>query len=257
MLLKKNQNYFLVAFYLLACGLSTVASANQTAIEAMLQNPNRELTDRLRDPIRKPAQVLEFLGIETGMKVFEVYAAGGYYTVILSAAVGDEGIVFAQNSPRVLLMEEDRSDVTATEALDAKLKALNLSNVRRVDQSLTNIELMPNSLDAAVIFLIFHDYYNSNPNRAAALLERFKAAVKPGGVIGIIDHVGLPDTNNRRFHRMEKSEAIEAIHAAGLEVEAESDLLANSRDDRRRGIFDPRYNRDTDRFLLRIRVPSE
>ena len=237
--------------------LSFMASADLAGVEAILQDPRRELTDKIRDPARKPIQVLEFLGIESGMKVFEVYSGGGYYTVILSAAVGEEGVVFAQNSPRVLRFEEDRSETTADQALDAKIEALNLTNVRRVNQSMADIQLLPNSLDAVVIFLIFHDYYNGSPARAVALLEKFKAAVKPGGVIGIIDHVGLEDTNNRRFHRMQKSEAVAAIEAAGLILEADSALLANRKDDHRRGIFDPRYNRDTDRFLLRVRVPGD
>ena len=68
--------------------------------------------------------------------------------------------------------------------------------------------------------------------------------------------MGLANTNNRRFHRMQKSDAIAAIEAAGLDVEADSEILANSNDDHRRGIFDPRYNRNTDRFLLRVRVPN-
>jgi len=235
------------------CGL---AWADLAAVAAILQDPKRELTDKIRDPMRKPLQVVEFLGIEPGMKLLEIYAGGGYYTVILSAAVGQQGVVFAQNSPRVLRYEEDRSEVTAGEALDQKINVLQLTNVRRLDQSMANVQLLPNSLDGAVVFLILHDYYNGNPARAQALLEQLKIAIKPGGVIGIIDHVGLPGVDNRRFHRMEKSGALSAIEAAGLILEAESDLLANKKDDHRRGVTDPRYNRDTDRFLLRVRVPD-
>lgn len=230
--------------------------ADLAAVEAILQDPKRELTDKIRDPARKPLQVIEFLGIDSGMKVLEVYAAGGYYTVILSAAVGEQGVVFAQNSPRALRFEEDRSETTAGQALDAKIGALNLTNVRRLDQSMADIQLLPNSLDAVVVFLIFHDYYNGSPERAVTFMRTLKDAVKPGGVIGVIDHRGNPGADNKRFHRMQHAEAIEAIEAAGLVVEAESDLLANAKDDHRRGIFDPRYNRDTDRFLLRVRVPD-
>lgn len=252
-----NRLIVIRATLLVSLLLGATAKADLAAVEAILQDPKRELTDKLRDPSRKPQQVLEFLGIESGMTVFEQYAAGGYYTVILAAAVGDEGIVIAQNSPRVLRYEEDLSETTADQALDAKINALKLNNIRRLDQAMTNIELVPNTLDAVVIFLILHDYYNGNPERAVALLEKFKTALKPGGVIGIIDHVGLPETNNRRFHRMQKAEAIAVIEAAGLIVEAESDLLANPQDDHRRGIFDPRYNRNTDRFLLRVRKPVD
>ena len=241
--------------------ISTVIIAQSDSVQTMLQHPERELTDKIRDSARKPAQVLEFLGIEPGMKVLELYAGGGYYTVILSAAVGENGIVYAQNSPRVLRYEEDRSETTAGEALDAKLKALAISNVRRIDASFNDIHFLPNSLDAVVVFQVFHDYYNGNsengsPNRAEQMMAKIKEGLKPGGVVGIIDHVGNPGADNRRFHRMQKKDAIAVVEKAGFVVEADSELLANPKDDHRRSIFDPRLNRDTDRFLLRVRLPG-
>ncbi len=241
---------------LLLLVISLNCFADLASVEAILQDPKRELRDKIRDSVRKPVQVLEFLGIQPGMKVLDLYAGGGYYTVVLSAAVGNQGHVFAQNSPRALRFEEDRSETTAEDALDAKLKALNIDNVTRLDQSFMDLDLESDSLDAAVVFLILHDYYNRSPGRAQAALVKLKQAVKPGGIIGIIDHHGLAGANNKRFHRMLKSQAIEAIDAAGLIVEADSELLAHPDDDRRRGIFDPRYNRHTDRFLLRVRVPA-
>ena len=243
---------------LLGClGAYSPVHADLAAVETILQDPNRELTDKIRDPVRKPAAVLEFLGIKAGDKIFEVYAGGGYYTVILAAAVGETGVVYAQNSPRVLRYEEDRSEVTAGEALDSKINLLKLHNVQRIDQRMGDIQLPPNSLDVVVLFQILHDYYNGGPARAEALLLQLKKALKPGGTIGVIDHVGIGGVDNRRFHRMQKADAIALIESAGFIVEAESDLLANPKDDHRRSIFDPRYNRNTDRFLLRVRVPAE
>lgn len=40
---------------------------------------------------------MEFLSITPGMSVIDVIAAGGYYTEVLSLAVGSEGHVIAQN----------------------------------------------------------------------------------------------------------------------------------------------------------------
>jgi|TARA_B110000240_G_C13183263_1_gene318691 predicted methyltransferase len=44
----------------------------------------------------------EFLGIGKGMTVVDVIAAGGYYTEVLSVAVGASGKVYAQNPAAVL-----------------------------------------------------------------------------------------------------------------------------------------------------------
>jgi predicted methyltransferase len=234
---------------------SHVVALDKNALAEALRAPERDLSDRLRDPARKPIEVLEFLGVDTGMSVLDVYAAGGYYTLILSKAVGLTGRVYAQNTPRGLRYEEDRSDVTQGEVLEMKIAANNLINVVRVDRPVTDMALPPGSLDVVLVSQIFHDYYNDNPRRAQAVLNEIMTALKPGGVLGMIDHVGVAEQNNRRLHRMQKADAIAAAERAGFVLEAESDLLANPNDNYRRSIFDPMLNRGTDQFLLRLKKP--
>ena len=62
-----------------------------------IASPNRSAEEKERDVYRKPAQVLDFVGIEAGMTVLEIFAGGGWYTELLSAAVGSDGLVYAQN----------------------------------------------------------------------------------------------------------------------------------------------------------------
>lgn len=229
-------------FVLALIVLTSVSSHafDRPAVEAFLGSAERDLGDKITDPIRKPLEVLEFLGIEQNMQVLDLYAAGGYYTVILSKALGDGGTVYAQNSPRALAFQEDRTDITAGEAIAHKIEAHQLANVVRMDESLSDLNFLPNSFDAVMVSLIFHDYYNRNPSRAQQMLLKLKTALKPGGVIGLIDHYGEPGKDNARFHRIVKQ-----------------DVLRNPRDDYRRSIFDPMLNRHTDRFLLRVRNPVE
>lgn len=245
----------LMAALLLA---STASHAvDRTSLEALLHSPERDLADKIADPIRRPLEVLEFLGIRAGMQVLDMYAGGGYYTLILSQAVGSDGTVYAQNSPRALAFQEDRTDTSAGETIARKLEAHQLSNVVRMDESFFDINFLPNSLDAVMVSRIFHDYYNRDPRRAQQTLLVLKRALKPGGVIGLIDHHGDRGNNNRRFHRIVKQDVLDAVAAAGLVTEAESELLRNPQDSRRRSIFDPMLNRHTDRFLLRIIKPKE
>jgi predicted methyltransferase len=235
---------------------TSVYAFDREALSQALRAQERDLSDRLRDPVRKPIDVLEFLGVEQGMTVLDVYAAGGYFTLVLSKAVGLSGRVYAQNTPRGLNFEEDRSDVTQGEALEAKIRDNNLINVVRVDRPVAAMDLPPSSLDVVLVSQVFHDYYNGNPRRAQAMLAALMGALKPGGVLGIIDHNGQPGLDNRRLHRIPKADAIAAIEQAGFVLDAESDLLAAPDDNYRRSIFDPILNRTTDQFLLRFRKPD-
>jgi len=221
-------------------------------VNKLLNNPNRDLSDKLNDKLNKPLELMTFFGFDEGMTILDVYAADGYFSVILSAVVGDKGTVIAQNTTRALSYQVDRTDVTAGEVLQQKLEKLSLINVERLDQSMAQLELEPESLDGVLLSKIFHDFYNRNPARAQQLLLKLKIALKPGGVIGLIDHNGNIKNDNLRFHRIPKKTVIDAVKMAGFVVDAESDLLGNPKDNHLRSIFEPALNKNTDRFVLRI-----
>lgn len=224
-------------------------------MRSAISGPDRDVTDFVRDQVRKPVEVLDFLGIEAGMTVLDLYAAGGYYTFILSKAVGPDGIVYAQNTPRGLRFEEDRQDISQGEALNNKIRDGNLSNVRQLIRRLDDLGLAAASLDAVIVAQTLHDYYNPNPQRALQMLLTLRTLLKPGGIIGITDHVGLAGRDNRDMHRMQIQQAIDVAEQAGFTVES-SELLRTRSDDHNRNIFDPRLNRNTDRFLLKLQKPE-
>ncbi len=240
----------------IGCGpLLTSAELDTAALQRAISGPDREVNDFVRDEFRKPVEVLSWLGIQPGMQVLDLYAAGGYYTFILARAVGPEGHVFAQNTPRGLAYEEDRQEMTQGEALDAKIVRGKLLNVTPLVSRLEDLPTAPDSLDAVIVAQVLHDYYNPNPQRALQMLQRLYALLKPGGFVGITDHVGIAGQNNRQLHRMEISQAIALAESAGFTVQS-SDLLRNTLDNHRRNIFDPALNRNTDRFLLKLSKPN-
>ncbi len=237
--------------------VSAIAPAqgfDKEAIRRAISGPDREVTDYVRDEARKPIEVLEFLGLSTGMTVLDLYAAGGYYTFVLSKAVGPDGTVFAQNTERGRRFIEDRQAITQGEALDQKIAKGKLTNVRQIIAPLDEIDIARESLDLIIVAQTLHDYYNPNPQRALEMLETLYALLKPGGVIGITDHVGMSQFNNHDLHRLEIDLAITVAEQAGFRVE-QSQLLRVSSDDHSRSIFDPRLNRTTDRFLLKLIKP--
>lgn len=216
-----------------------------------LQSPTRDVSDFIRDPARKPIETLTFLGLKQGMRVLDLYAAGGYYTVILAHAVGAEGHVIAQNTQRGREFVEDRQAQSQGEALDSKIRRAGLSNVTQLIAPSTALGLEENSLDFILLAQSLHDYYNADPDDARALLRTLHAALKPGGILGITDHIGLAGADNRRLHRMLPEQAISLAEEAGFTARR-SALLQIDGDQPLRSIFDPSLARQTSRFLLRL-----
>lgn len=237
---------------LLLAASAVMASQNDAAwLSAALASSDRDDSDRSRDEGRKPAEVLTFLGVEPGMTVMDVIAAGGYYTEVLSVAVGAEGKVYAQNPAAVLQFRDGAND----KAMTARLAGNRLANVARWDRELDDIGLPPDSLDAAITALNFHDVYNRDPDAAVGMLQVIRSLLKPGGVLGIIDHVGVAGANNAELHRIELDQVIAAAVAAGFEVSGVGEFLANPADDHTRMVFAPDIRGNTDRFVLMLTKP--
>ena len=223
------------------------------SLEDRLATPDRSEADRARDAGRQPAAVVTFLGIEPGMTVMDLVAAGGYYTEVLSIAVGAEGTVYAQNPPIVLKFRDGAND----KALTARLAGGRLANVERLDVEITSVPVAPGSLDAAITALNFHDIYNRGGEEAAVgFLEAVYALLAPGGVMGIIDHDGSEGQDNSELHRIERQLVLDTLAKTRFVLEAESELLRNPEDDHTQNVFGPGMRGNTDRFLLRLRKPA-
>lgn len=221
-------------------------------LRALLASESRPEEDRARDAGRKPADVIDFLGIEPGMKVMDVLAAGGYYTEVLSLAVGSDGEVVAQNTPGMLQFRDGAYE----KAISERLAEDRLPNVSRLNANFGEFGAEAGTFDAAITALNFHDIYNRNgPEAAVGALKAIYEMLEPGGVFGIIDHVGVAGADNVALHRIEKSIAIESAIAAGFVVEEESNLLSNAADDHTQGVFAEGIRGNTDRFALKLRKP--
>ena len=77
------------------------------------------------------------------------------------------------------------------------------------------------------------------------------ALLKPGGVLGVIDHVGDADKDNVNLHRLDVAAARPVLEAAGFAM-TESDLLRNPEDDHSAMVFSPTIRGKTDRVLYKL-----
>ncbi len=236
--------------FVLSLVLSTAAMAGGS-IADRLASADRSDVDKARDAGRKPAEVLAFLGVEEGMTVIDVIAAGGWYSEALAAAVGPTGRVYAQNPDFVLKFREGANE----KAISARLVHDRLPNVSRLDAEISDTGLAEGSVDLAFTALNFHDIVNGRGEEATAgFLASIKALLKPGGILGIVDHDASPGNDNEKLHRMPKAQAIEAVTKAGFEVVAEGEMLRNPDDDHTQSVFGE-LRGETDRFVLKLRKP--
>lgn len=224
---------------------------------AAVLNPARPEADRSRDAQRKPAEVLEFFGIEPGMVVLDMFSGGGYYTEILAHVVGDDGRVYAHSNEAYLAYVGDEFDQRYAED--------RLGNVEILMAENNELSLAPGSLDAVMLVLSFHDLYFAAPDDGwpafdiPAFLGELWSGLKPGGIVGIVDHyaeAGASSATGGTVHRIDPAIVVDAMEAAGFVLDGQSDVLRNPQDDYSRIVFDPELRGRTDRFVLRFRKPE-
>jgi predicted methyltransferase len=228
------------------------------AIESALANPERPAADREQDARRSPAKILAFLGVEPGMRVIDVFSAGGYYTELLSRVVGPQGEVIAYNNPPY--------ERFAEKAIGERYAGNRLPNVRQVTAPLEKLELDPASLDAAIFVMSYHDLYwrpadgSWPPTDPAVLLAQLHAALKPGAVVVVQDHVAAAGGDTSKvvddLHRIHPSVVRRDFERAGFAFDGESPVLARNDDDHTKLVFDPAIRGRTDQFVYRFRRPG-
>lgn len=245
-----------LAATLAACspaGETASSSAARSDYAAALADPQRPQADRDRDGARKPAEVLAFAEVAPGEKVGDYIMGGGYWTRILSNAVGPQGKVYAFQPDEFIGFRPAYGDEqNAAVAGRANVVAL---------RGPVAAPPFAEKLDTIITVQNMHDLYigampqGTGPKALKALYD----ALKPGGTLLVIDHsatqgAGLAAANS--VHRMDREAAIAALTAAGFTVEAESPLYARPDDPRTANVFDPAIRGKTDQFVLRLRKPG-
>jgi predicted methyltransferase len=224
-------------------------------VRAAVEAADRSPEDRALDAGRKPDLMLAFFGIQPGMKVAELGVGGGYTSELLARVVGPTGKVYGQNSPMIL-------EKFANVPWSARLAKPALGNVVRADREFDD-PLPPEAkgLDAVLDVLFYHDTVWIGTDRAKMNRAIF-AALKPGGIYGIVDHSALPGSglnSVQTLHRIEESTLRSEIEQAGFQLVAEASFLRNPNDTRdwsdsprvageRRGT--------SDRFVLKFKKPA-
>ena len=113
------------------------------------------------------------------------------------------------------------------------------------------------SLDVVIISQAYHDLALTDEDRNE-MNRRVNQALRSGGIYGVVDHAAAPGSGTsatEELHRIDEQVVIDEITAAGFELDAEADFLANPDDDHTLSIFNDEIRGQTDRFVLRFTKP--
>jgi predicted methyltransferase len=92
-----------------------------------------------------------------------------------------------------------------------------------------------------------------------AFLKAVYAAMKPGAVIGVIDHIANKNDDTRatveKFHRIDPEVVKADFKRAGFVLVGTSNLLRNPADDHSLLVFDKAVAGKTDRFVFKFKKP--
>lgn len=222
-----------------------------------LADAGRPAADKTDDAARKPAEVLAFAQILPGDTVLEMEAGRGWYSEILSTAIGPSGKLIVQYPPQF-----NYGDA----AFKARTDAGRLKNATITVTAFDKLSAPDASVDKVLWILGPHEVYftprNAQPGVLGDVQKTYAEIVrvlKPGGTFIAMDHAanaGAPTTTGQTVHRIDPAVVLSSAKTAGLEYVDKNDVLANPSDDRSKGVFDATVRRHTDQFLFRFRKPK-
>ncbi|WP_026376727.1 class I SAM-dependent methyltransferase [Aestuariibacter salexigens] len=227
----------------------------------ILAHPERSDADKARDAARQPANVLTFSDVQRGYTVLDMNAGDGWYTELLSLAVGDSGKVYMHNDEIYFPF--------AQKDLQTRTQDNRLSNVERLDNvAVEAIALTDKSVDLAFASLSYHDLFFTDYERDGetvvlrseavdyqAALSTIHRILKDDGVFVVIDHIGQAgsgDEASNTLHRIDPKRVKYQFSQSGFRLVEQAYYLANADDDYTKSVFDPALRGKTDRFIFKF-----
>jgi predicted methyltransferase len=245
-----------------ALALSMPAAAKTPArpagadVAAAVAAPGRTPDNVKLDEGRKPAELLQFLGLKPGSQVLDLFGANKYWSEIIAPAIGPKGHVTVWQAGQ-FLSDKRKADF---DEFAARQK-----NVSLISSPFEAPNLPKSSFDFAIINLDYHDVYWENAERKVvrmdpdAWLKTLYAAMRPGATVGVVDHIANPNTDTRatveRLHRIDPEVVKADFKRAGFQLVGTSEMLRNPADDHNLLVFDPKIRGKTDRFVFKFRKP--
>ncbi len=233
--LSRTLSLLAAAGLMLVTSCSTTSTRESTALELdnILSGSQRSAQNSARDRYRHPKETLLFFGIRPEMRVLEVWPEPGWYTEIIAPLVREHGKYYAAviaPDPQSRYVTDRLSEYQRKLTSDPQLYGA----VEVVTFPSDGSDMVPpGSLDMVVTFRNIHNWM-ARGSAEQAFATMYKA-LKPGGVLGVVEHRGnpnVPQDPKAKSGYVNEDYAIRLIEGQGFRLVGESQVNANSKDTR-------------------------
>ena len=197
----------------------------------LLAAPHRSPANVARDPYRHPFGTLSFFGVREDSVVVEILpGSAGYYMEILAPFLKDEGLFIAASRDATAAPQYLADHQKLLARLKAEPDLYGKVQVTQFNAGLHDIA-PPGSADFVLTFRNLHNWVERN--EAEGALRAIHKALKPGGVLGVVDHRGRTDQSQEAQMKsgyVRQDYAIALIERAGFKLAGTSEVNANPRD---------------------------
>jgi predicted methyltransferase len=231
--MQERRNSFAISLLLIA----TTAVADDVAVTMALQTiadgEHRPMEHRARNQYRHPAETLAFFGIRDEMTVVEISpGGGGWYTEILAPFLRANGTFYAGNyDPDAEEKYYQRNSAVFSEKMAASPDIYDKVIISVFDPPKKLDAAPAGSADMVVTFRNFHNWMEDGDAEAA--LRGMHQMLKPGGILGVVQHRGKPSVTQdpkAGSGYVRQDYLIRLIESAGFELVASSEINANPKD---------------------------
>jgi predicted methyltransferase len=224
-----------VAALFLSAPLPAAAQADTGGqLDRILASDHRNPKNSARDRYRHPKEVLSFFGIQPGMTVVEVWPSGGWWTEILAPFLREQGRYNAawfatawENTPDYLHRTEKAFDQMVASRPDLYGKV-----AKTYLLAPTYVDIAPaSSVDMVLTFRNVHNW--AKAGNADAMFKTFHDVLKPGGILGVVDHRAAPGTSFEdqiSSGYLTEQYVIDTAKRAGFRLAGWSEANANPKD---------------------------
>jgi len=246
---------FVALIVLIFCSGLCVADDDSLALKLKdaMASDIRTADEIARDENRRPVETLQFFQIRDDMRVLELLPGGGWYTKLLAPVLREKGELY------VALGTDGLRDGLLKDKRFSHVKVLEsgASMVRDGEFGTRNVapfDLGVRNLDLAVTFRNMHNF---TPAGRASVNAAVFAALRPGGLYGVIDHSRrhMEPMSMETRRRSDVVEIIVETQAAGFVLVDNSDLHFRPDDELRYEVGRKTVTGNTDRFTLLFRKP--
>ena len=256
--------------------LPVTDAATSAALDAAVAGDHRLENNRARDQYRHPAETLSFFGLRRDMTVLEIWPGpAGWYTEILAPVLRERGrYIAAQWDPDVKVQYFQDGLRAFRTKLESRPDIYDRVEVTALQVPDAMKPVPHGSVDLVLTFRNIHNWMSRD--EARLYFEAMFAALKPGGILGVVEHrapATRPQDPRARDGYVREDYAIELIESVGFKLVARSEVNANPRDtkDYDQGVWtlppslrlgDRDRDRylgigESDRFTLRFQKPAE